>query len=147
MFGEISTARGQADTTFGAAAPAVNPPVQGRSIVMASNLMQAGQESLAILPCRQTIRGGIYPTSTGTTTFSSAQGASWLRPRNAFIGFQTINGPNGASCGLPAAAGTRINTAGSYHFGGAHVVTFDNSVKFIPNEIDTTHTTPHYLCE
>jgi len=35
-----------------------------------------------------------------------------------------------------------IRSAGSYHFGGAHVVTFDNSVKFVPNEIDTTNPTP-----
>jgi len=65
----------------------------------------------------------------------------------AFTGFQTIIGPNGASCCNPAAtnpaqSGASIRSAGSYHFGGAHVVTFDNSVKFIPNEIDTTNTAP-----
>jgi hypothetical protein len=143
MFGEIATARGQADPTFGAAAPAINPPVQGRAILMASTRTDAGAASIDVTACRQTVRGGIYPTAaTGTTTFSSAQGGSWLRPRTTFIGFQTINGPNGASCGLSAANGTRINTAGSYHFGGAHVVAFDNAVKFVPNEIDTTNTTP-----
>jgi prepilin-type N-terminal cleavage/methylation domain-containing protein len=143
MFGEVSTARGQADATFAAAGPAANPPVQGRAILIASSLTQAGQPSIGVAECRQTVRGGIYPTpTTGTITFSEAQGATWLRARATFIGFQTIIGPNGASCGLSSAAGTRINTAGSYHFGGAHVVTFDNSVKFIPNEIDTTNPTP-----
>jgi prepilin-type N-terminal cleavage/methylation domain-containing protein len=144
MFGEIATARGQADPTFGAAAPAINPPTQGRAILMATNRTDAGAASLDVMMCRQTVRGGIYPTpTTGSTVFSSAQGGSWLRPHTTFIGFQTINGPNSASCGLTGTSpGTRINTAGSYHFGGAHVVTFDNSVKFVPNEIDTTNTAP-----
>ncbi len=33
--------------------------------------------------------------------------------------------------------GDGIYSAGSYHFGGSHVVMFDNAVRFIPNEIDT----------
>jgi hypothetical protein len=143
MFGEIATAKGPADSTFGASGAAINPPVQGRAILIASTRTDAGAASIDVTACRQTVRGGVYPTpTTGATQFSEALGGSWLRPRTTFIGFQTINGPNGASCGIAGTPGTRINTAGSYHFGGAHVVTFDNSVKFMPNEIDTTNTTP-----
>jgi hypothetical protein len=81
--------------------------------------------------------------------FSQTQGSLWLRGATPWTGFQTIIGPNGASCINPGAAATNqgeqasaIRSAGSYHFGGAHVVTFDNSVKFVPNEIDTTNTAP-----
>ncbi len=143
MFGEIATVKGPADPVFGGAGPAINPPTQGRAILVTSTRTDAGVASIDPTACRQTARGGIYPTpTTGTTTFSEAQGGSWLRPHTAFIGFQTINGPNQASCGLASSNGIRLNSAGSYHFGGAHVVTCDNSVKFIPNEIDTTNTTP-----
>jgi hypothetical protein len=106
-----------------------------------------------VLLCKPTVRGGLYPTpATGSTLFSSTLGSSWLRGRQPWTGFQTIIGPNGASCinGNGSATNQQeqvsaIRTAGSYHFGGAHVVTFDNSVKFVPNEIDTTNTAPGAL--
>jgi type II secretory pathway pseudopilin PulG len=129
MFGEIATTNGAADPAFGNAAADNNPPVQGRAILI---------PTLTAAACRPTSRAGIYPTpTTGTTTFSKTHGATWLRARLAMIGFQTIIGPNGASCALATNNPSRIQTAGSYHVGGAHVVAFDNAVKFIPNEIES----------
>ncbi len=160
MFGEISTVNGGIAAGAGAntGSPAINPQIQGRAIggigpetaanFTASGITNAATQSVNVLQCRATTRGGIYPTpATGTTLFSSDSGSTWIRSRIVFNGFQTINGPNGASCFNPAATNpaqseSTIRSAGSYHFGGAHVVTFDNSVKFVPNEIDTTNTAP-----
>ena len=156
MFGEISTINGGTATSVGGnGSPAINPQVQGRAIIGIPNETAGGfssggitSASVNVSLCRQTTRGGIYPT-TGSTLFSHTQGIGWLRSVLGRTGFQTIIGPNGASCiNIGAAAinhddlSSAIRTAGSYHFGGAHVVTFDNSIKFIPNEIDTTNTAP-----
>jgi len=154
MFGEVSTVNG--GTAAGAAgvtgSPAINPQIQGRAINGIGPETAAGYTGIptAVNPpvsvalCRVTTRGGIYPTPpTAVTLFSSDTGSTWIRSRIPFNGFQTINGPNGASCyNTNAQSEVTIRSAGSYHFGGAHVVTFDNSIKFIPNEIDTTNTTP-----
>ncbi len=158
MFGEVSTVNGgTAAATGNNGSPATNPQIQGRAIIGIGNESAAGftssgitQASVNVLACKPTTRGGIYPTATtGSTLFGSTTGMTWFRCGLAWTGFQTIIGPNGASCvnGNGAASnqtevGSAIRTAGSYHFGGAHVVTFDNSVKFVPNEIDTTNTSP-----
>jgi len=143
MFGEISTVASSNLPPTGAAR---NPQIQGRSIEQAVVTVEA-IPMLDIINCRQTVRGGVYATAPGSTAgvvVSSTMGSNWLRAGLAWTGFSTINGPNGASCYSTASPGGQpsIRSAGSYHFGGAHVVTFDNSVKFIPNEIDTTNTTP-----
>jgi prepilin-type N-terminal cleavage/methylation domain-containing protein len=157
MFGEISTVNGGTAAGAGgnAGSPAINPQIQGRAIGGPWPEAAAGFSGIAnlnrtvsVAQCRLTTRGGIYPTPpTGATLFSSDSGSTWIRSRIVFNGFQTIIGPNGASCYNSAAANaaqssSTIRSAGSYHFGGAHVVTFDNSVKFVPNEVDTTNTTP-----
>jgi prepilin-type N-terminal cleavage/methylation domain-containing protein len=158
MFGEISTVNGGTASSIGGnGSPAQNPQIQGRAIIGIPNETAAGfsgsginQASVSVAQCRPTTRGGIYPTATtGATLFSSTAGISWIRSVHGRTSFQTIIGPNGASCINIGSAtinhddlSSAIRTAGSYHFGGAHVVTFDNSVKFIPNEIDTTNTTP-----
>jgi hypothetical protein len=158
MFGEISTiSSGSPTLTGGMGTAAVNPPIQGRAIIGTGNETAAGYAnsgitlpSVSVIECKASTRGGIYPTpATGTTRFGSTMGCAWLRGALGWTGFQTIIGPNGASCLNPAAApadpvdsNAGIRTASSYHFGGAHIVTFDNSVKFIPNEIDTTNTAP-----
>jgi len=161
MFGEISTiSNGSPTINGGLGTIAVNPQIQGRAIIGLGNETAAGYTASGItvpsvnfLACKATARGGIYPTpTTGTTRFGSTMGCVWMRGALGWTGFQTIIGPNGASCLNPAAAPTApvdsnagIRTAGSYHFGGAHIVTFDNSVKFTPNEIDTTNTAPGAL--
>jgi prepilin-type N-terminal cleavage/methylation domain-containing protein len=155
MFGEVSTVSSFAQNTAGTGVPAANPQIQGRAIIgigteTAAEFASSGvtRPSVSVALCRATTRGGIYPTpATGTTSFGTTQGNNWLRGRKNFTGFQTINGPNGASCinnsvVTTADSPASIHSAGSYHFGGAHIVSFDNSVKFVPNEIDTTNTAP-----
>jgi len=146
MFGEISTV---SSSNVPANGSAQNPQIQGRAIGVALFPVET-INMIDIRDCKGRARGGIYPTAAGSTagpTFQTSSGVQWLRQGLPWSGFSTIIGPNGASCftgagGLGAAA---IRTAGSYHFGGAHVVTFDNSIKFIPNEVDTTNTTPGLL--
>jgi len=161
MFGEISTISGGSPTLNGGPGTIeVNPQIQGRAIVGIGNETAAGftssgiaAPSVNVLACKASVRGGIYPApTTGTTRFGSTIGSVWMRGAVGWTSFQTIIGPNGASClnpaGLPANpvdSNAGIRTAGSYHFGGAHIVTFDNSVKFTPNEIDTTNTAPGAL--
>jgi len=155
MFGEVSTVSSFAQNLAGTGVAAVNPQIQGRAIIGIGTETAAGfassgvnRPSVSVALCRATTRGGIYPTlATGTTMFGTTLGNNWLRGRKNFTGFQTIFGPNGPSCinnsvTITADAPASIHSAGSYHFGGAHVVTFDNSVKFVPNEIDTTNVTP-----
>jgi hypothetical protein len=152
MFGEIATV---ASPNAAAGVAAVNPPVQGRAVEGIANQTIGVFNMVNPVVCKAASRGGIYPTpTTGVTYFGASTGVNWLRAGVAFSGFHTILGPNGASCyngtgphvqPWPSERDNSIRTAGSYHFGGAHVVTFDNSVKFVPNEIDTTNTTPGAL--
>jgi prepilin-type N-terminal cleavage/methylation domain-containing protein len=152
MFGEISTIASANGANYLIAG---NPQVQGRSVegALAQPLTGANGgtlNSVDVRDCKQRARGGIYPTaSPSTTRFGTVLGTSWIRGIVSHTGVYTIIGPNGASChvgtgatGNLAEQETSIRTAGSYHFGGAHVVTFDNSIKFIPNEIDTSNSQP-----
>ncbi len=65
--------------------------------------------------------------------------------RIPFTGFATINAPNQGSC-TPAnqgwGEGDGIYSATSYHYGGAHVVTYDVSVKFISDGVSTIDARP-----
>jgi len=150
MFGEIATQ--DSTNAGGSAAAAVNPKVQGRSIANIAGFTAPGISSQTpnLVICKQSSRGGIYPTLNTTTMFGQTAGLRWLDSLVCFTGFNTVIGPNGASCYAGTdqwgeAQNQIIRTAASYHFGGAHVVTFDNSVKFIPNEIDTANATPTAL--
>lgn len=151
MFGEVSTANVPSILN---AFNAQNPAIQGLMIAGSTlqNITGTGGgafNQIDVNACKARTRGGIYPApTTGTTQFAASSGYGWMRSgaqggaQN--VGFQTIIGPNGASCfsGTNPNTEVAIRSAGSYHFGGAHIVTFDNSVKFIPNEIDTTNTAP-----
>jgi prepilin-type N-terminal cleavage/methylation domain-containing protein len=152
MFGEISTVGSSNNPNQ---VIATNPQVQGRAIegVAVQALTGAGggaMNSVDVRDCKSRARGGIYPTaSPSTTRFGCTTGTNWLRAGLPWTSCGTIIGPNGASCytgtgnvGNPEQVEPAIRTMGSYHFGGAHVVTFDNSVKFIPNEIDTSNAQP-----
>jgi len=151
-FGEIATVAAPNSVN---SVVSQNPAIQGRAIegvavqpVMGTNGVSFN--SLNIENCKSRARGGIYPTpATPPTRFGATSGMAWMRGNYHWNGFQTIIGPNGASCyagtggvGNPEQVDPTIRSAGSYHFGGAHVVTFDNSVKFVPNEVDTTNSNP-----
>jgi len=150
MFGEIGTPPSP-NPYFSVLA--TNPAIQGLMIENAAVQAITGAAGGAfsqvdVLACKGRARGGIYPTGNPSTTrVASTGGIGWIRGGSPFVGFQTIIGPNGASCyqGTNRDTENAIRSAGSYHFGGAHVVTFDNSVKFIPNEIDTTNSNPGAL--
>ncbi|MCY2975465.1 MAG: DUF1559 domain-containing protein [Planctomycetota bacterium] len=154
MFGEVSTVNGGSSLLTNNGVAAVNPQIQGRAIMSVrdeaapayAGVGFAANSSVSVTDCKTRVRGGIYPTpTTGTTLFSTTSGSSWTRGGLHWTGFQTIIGPNGASCinsTTNATANSAMRSAGSYHFGGAHVVAFDNAVKFIPNEVDTTNTAP-----
>jgi len=118
MFGEIPTAETAGQGSF------TNPRVQGRSLQVAPD----------VVTCRAATRGGFY---IGTVSLFNCHGLRWLTADSCWTGFNTILGPNSANCG--SGEGEGIRTAGSYHFGGAHIVAFDGAVKFIPNEIDTAN--------
>ena len=151
-FGEIATI---ASPNLAVSQIAINPPVQGRSIEGVPNQTVGAFIMVDARACKATVRGGIYPTTGAATRFGTTTGVNWLRSRTAFNGYMAIIGPNGANC-FPG-SGPHVNptwvsedtnsirTAGSYHFGGAHILTFDNSVKFTPNEIDTTNSNPGAL--
>ncbi len=142
MFGEIGT---PATATINDIATAKDVKVQGHSIKSVPMSQATGAAAvMSIDPklCAATVKSGVY---TGTVTgglVTARRGTRWLDGLACFSGFNTILGPNGASCTDPANAsgeGEGIYSAGSYHFGGAHAVLFDNSVKFLQNEIDTAN--------
>ena len=137
-FGEIGT---PPSLTVGTAAMTRTPRVQGGSVA-GVNIMNGAIPTVDVAACRARVRAGAY---IGTVTVEYRRGTRWIDALAGYTGFNTINGPNNASCfNIPSNANGQINgihSAGSYHFGGAHVVTFDNSVKFIPAEIDTSNPT------
>ncbi len=137
MFGEVGT-NGTGVTVTAAQANATqvkDAKVQGRNI----RLPWVALRGVDVMTCRQRVRGGVY---FGQNTVTEWRGDGWLEAFSPWAAINTINGPNGASCsdaGNANGTGEGIWSAGSYHFGGAHVVMFDNAVRFIPNEIDTTN--------
>jgi prepilin-type N-terminal cleavage/methylation domain-containing protein len=152
MFGEVSTIAGPQNNV--GELIAVNPPIQGRAIEGVPSVPLTGTNggtmtSMNVLSCKSRVRGGVYATTNSTTRFGTTAGMIWTRCGVAWTGYHSIIGPNGASCyngtgntGQPSEGALSIRTVGSYHSGGAHLVTFDNSVKFIPNEIDTANSNP-----
>lgn len=139
MFGEAGTP----DTLPSTSATTVtmtNAKVQGRRInsTAAASPAVHGRDVIA---CRNTAKGGVFTGSVGLLAFG---GVRWNDATPGFTGFNTIIGPNGASCmnGTGFTAGDGIFTASSYHTAGAHVVMCDGAVRFIPNEVDTTDRTP-----
>jgi prepilin-type N-terminal cleavage/methylation domain-containing protein len=138
MFGEIASPAASVirNATQVNATQVKDAKVQGGNIKLP---VQAANRGVDVIACRQTIQAGVYR---GMQNIHELRGIRWLDGLPIFSGFNTVNGPNGASCTNDATVngeGVGIVSAGSYHFGGAHVVMFDNAVRFIPNEIDTTN--------
>lgn len=139
MFGEISTVdsgfqqRGQ---------QAISPKIQGRAIGNVGR--ESNPKGIIITECKGKTRGGIYPTNGAQALFGQLSGTRWLDSMLNYTGFHTVIPPNGASCfeGTNDESEISLWTAGSYHFGGAHVLMFDNAVKFIPNDMDNANSDP-----
>ena len=144
MFGEIATSP---TLSVGVNVQTLKTPkVHGYNV--------AGKQIMAPFPvvdikdCKSKVRGGTYIGNAVKGVY--LRGARWTDAVATYTGFNTIIAPNGATCFSSWSPQTFFNarpgsgeidgvfTAGSYHIGGAHVAMFDNAVKFIPSEIDTT---------
>ncbi len=146
MFGEIATPEtvvlGQ---TGGAGVTEIDAKTQGRANFSQAYLDENTARALDVVQCRNRATGGRYPGA------QPIWGKTGMRPWDClpvFTGFATINSPNSASC-TPTnntnGEGDGIYTASSYHYGGAHVVTFDVSVKFISDGISTQDTRAGFM--
>lgn len=137
-FGEIS------GTAVATAAPATNinlTDISIRGYLNAELSFNADPlKGIDVMPCRAKALGGKY---VGTQSLKPIRGSAWIDAGMGYTGFNTINPPNSAGCLEPDDFGREagIYTAGSYHRGGAHVVTFDAATRFINEEIDTSHPT------
>ncbi len=124
MFGEAGTP----DTLPSTSATTVsmtNAKVQGRRINGTANATPA-VHGLNVLACKATAKGGVFTGSVGLLAFG---GIRWNDATPSYTGFNTILGPNSASCmnGTGVTAGPGIFSASSYHAGGAHVVMCDGA--------------------
>lgn len=141
MFGEIGTPPSlDVNVVNGNGIAVKDPKVQGTVINGASIAVTIGPIScIDVKAARAKVRGGNY---IGTINVMYRRGSRWTDAFPVYSGFNTILGPNGATVTDwtqdPQGEQDGILTAGSYHYGGAHVAMFDNAVKFIPNGIDTS---------
>jgi prepilin-type N-terminal cleavage/methylation domain-containing protein len=138
MFGEVASPAASVvrNATQVNATAVKDAKVQGGNIKMA---LIGSPKGIDVMACRQTVQSGVYK---GSQNVHELRAIRWLDALPIFTAFNTVNGPNGASCTNSATTngeGVGIYSAASYHFGGAHVVMFDNAVRFIPNEINTTN--------
>ncbi len=143
MFGEISTPETRSlNEVQNAGVKGIDVRVQGR--VNYELPQQAEYKGINVIDCRNKAIGGIYK---GSTRYWSKQGTRNLDCSSILTGMTTILGPNAGSCAPINNAwgeGDGIYSAGSFHFGGAHVVMFDASVKFISDSIYTENFWPQY---
>ena len=141
MFGEIATVETRSlNRQSNAGITERDARVQGRANYDLAE--QADFRGINVNDCRQRARGGVYPGSQRNWGNIGERPWDCLMP---FTGFTTINAPNQGSC-TPTnngwGEGDGIYTATSYHYGGAHVVTYDVSVKFIADGVSTIDVRP-----
>lgn len=139
MFGEIASPPSlQIDTVNNVK----NGKVQGGN-VLAPNLISAGAPTafmnVNVDACKAAAKAGVYP---GPLTVQYSRGTRWMDAHVVYSGFNTILGPNSASC-YDAARDANgeidgVKSTTSFHFGGSHVLMFDSAVKFMPNDVDTS---------
>jgi hypothetical protein len=136
MFGEISTPESSSFTAENQGVTEKDAKVQGRGIYELPQLAEF--KGVDVNACRALASGGRY---VGTKRNWGNVGARCYDALATFTGFNTVNSPNAGTCTPTNNAwgeGEGIYTATSYHFGGAHVVTFDGSVKFVNDGINTS---------
>lgn len=136
MFGEVATPESSSFTVQGQGIQEKDAKVQGRAVYELA--AQADNKGIGVENCRLLSAGGRYP---GVKKNWGNIGARNFDAIVVMTGFNTVNSPNSGSC-TPTnneyGEGEGIYSATSYHFGGAHVVTFDGSVKFINDGVSTT---------
>jgi prepilin-type N-terminal cleavage/methylation domain-containing protein len=135
MFGEIATPESSSFTAQGQGVTEKDAKVQGRAIYELAQ--QSDFKGVNVNDCRALSVGGRYP---GTKRNWGLVGARCWDSLTCFTGFNTVNSPNAGSCSPTNnewGEGEGVWSATSYHFGGAHVVTFDGSVKFVNDGVST----------
>ncbi len=146
MFGEIATVDTRSlNRAENQGITEVDAKVQGRAVYSLAWQDENTARGMDVMACRNLSTGGRYPGS--QRNWGNIGERPWdVLP--CFTGFATINSPNAASCTPTNNAwgeGDGIYTASSYHYGGAHVVTFDVSVKFISDGISTQDTRAGFM--
>ncbi len=165
MLGEIATVAGNVGQTAGNQARA---RMHGWVLVDQANKTNSGANNEWFTPnapavatsCAAYVRAGRYGQPTdmnAAVNLVSVRGGNWSDASPAVTGFNTILGPNSASCastsvtgnaafhlpflgspeGILSHNGRGILSASSYHPGGAHVVMVDNNTRFITDDIGT----------
>ena len=138
MFGEVAS---PPSLQTGTVSNVKNGKIQGGNVVGATLSVGAPTAFLAVNvdDCKAKARGGVY---LGTITVEYRRGTRWLDAHVVYSGFNTILGPNSPSCHDPVRSSVGeidgIQSTSSYHFGGSHVLMFDNSVRFMTDDVDTT---------
>ncbi|MDZ4847785.1 MAG: DUF1559 domain-containing protein [Pirellulaceae bacterium] len=89
-----------------------------------------------VLPsdCIATAHQGRYRPSQSPI---AKRGLHWGDGLNDSNAFNTVLPPNSPSCIIGTHDGPGIQSAGSYHIGGAHVLMLDNAIRFVSNSIDS----------
>jgi len=139
MFGEIATSNRDVATPRSGRSPV---RIQGVTNGSLSSNPDRPTEGINIDACRKSAVAGRYKDIDKKYLYET-QGTRWLDSLPCYTGFTTINPPNSPSCSN-GFEGDGIYTAGSYHVGGCHVITFDNSVKLVSSEIDTATPEGYY---
>ncbi len=89
-----------------------------------------------VLPsdCKATAIAGRYLKAQSPI---AKRGLNWGDGLNDSNGFNTVLPPNSPSCIVATHDGAGIQSAGSFHVGGAHVMMLDNSVRFMSNNVES----------
>jgi prepilin-type N-terminal cleavage/methylation domain-containing protein len=89
-----------------------------------------------VLPsdCRATAMNGRYLK---TQSPIAKRGLNWGDGLNDSNSFNTVLPPNSPSCIVGTHDGAGIQSASSYHVGGAHVLMLDNAVRFTSDQVES----------
>jgi len=125
-FGEIGTAQAPmaGDRTPGSL-------IQGYQATLLPEV--APGRGVSLQSCLSTSRQGRYNS---TQTIIAKRGMHWGDGFSDSVGFNTILSPNSPSCIVASNDGAGIQSAASFHIGGAHVMMLDVSIRFVANEVD-----------